>query len=77
MFIHVPPLEKPYTASQLGRALQTVLNIILDMLEQSEEIACHQSHWQEKFAYGKFSRLAKEEKNMKIMYFCNTENVLV
>ncbi|PIN88176.1 hypothetical protein AB205_0004190, partial [Aquarana catesbeiana] len=45
VFIHVPPLGKPYTASQLGRALQTILNIILDMLEQSEdEITCHQNH---------------------------------
>ncbi|XP_068127296.1 pyroglutamyl-peptidase 1 isoform X2 [Hyperolius riggenbachi] len=36
VFIHVPPLGKPYSAEQLGHALQTVINIILDMLKQSE-----------------------------------------
>ncbi|KAM5194849.1 pyroglutamyl-peptidase 1 [Mantella aurantiaca] len=45
VFIHVPPLGKPYTASQLGHALQTILNITLDMLAQSEDqITCHQRH---------------------------------
>ncbi|XP_018425317.1 PREDICTED: pyroglutamyl-peptidase 1 isoform X1 [Nanorana parkeri] len=45
VFIHVPPLGKPYTASQLGRALQIIINTILDMLEQSEDqITCHQKH---------------------------------
>lgn len=34
-FIHVPPLGKPYTATQLGRALRTILQVILDMVEQS------------------------------------------
>ncbi|XP_072261123.1 pyroglutamyl-peptidase 1 isoform X4 [Pyxicephalus adspersus] len=44
VFIHVPPLGKPYTASQLGFALQTIINSILDMLEQSEDqITCHQN----------------------------------
>ncbi|XP_075720732.1 pyroglutamyl-peptidase 1 isoform X2 [Rhinoderma darwinii] len=37
VFIHVPPLGKPYTAAQLGRALQTILQVILDMVEQSED----------------------------------------
>ncbi|KAM9330572.1 pyroglutamyl-peptidase 1 [Gastrophryne carolinensis] len=35
VFIHVPPLGKPYTATQLGHALQTILIIILDMLDNS------------------------------------------
>ncbi|KAE8631843.1 hypothetical protein XENTR_v10001322 [Xenopus tropicalis] len=37
VFIHVPPLGKPYTAIQLGQAIQTIIKVILDMLEQSED----------------------------------------
>ncbi|OCU00493.1 pyroglutamyl-peptidase 1 [Xenopus laevis] len=37
VFIHVPPLGKPYTAVQLGQAIQTIIRVILDMLEQSED----------------------------------------
>ncbi|XP_066460689.1 pyroglutamyl-peptidase 1 isoform X1 [Eleutherodactylus coqui] len=45
VFIHVPPLGKPYTAAQLGRALQTILEVILDMVEHSEDqINCDYKH---------------------------------
>lgn len=35
-FVHVPPLGKPYNADQLGRALQAIIEEMLDVLEQSE-----------------------------------------
>ncbi|KAM4709064.1 pyroglutamyl-peptidase 1 [Discoglossus pictus] len=37
VFIHVPPVGKPYTAAQLGRAVQAVIEVILDILEESED----------------------------------------
>ncbi|XP_074060883.1 pyroglutamyl-peptidase 1 isoform X1 [Macrotis lagotis] len=39
-FVHVPPLGKPYNADQLGRALQVIIEEMLEMLdvlEQSED----------------------------------------
>ncbi|XP_041617822.1 pyroglutamyl-peptidase 1 isoform X1 [Vulpes vulpes] len=44
-FVHVPPLGKPYNADQLGRALQAIIEEMLDVLEQSEgKINCHHKH---------------------------------
>ncbi|XP_054549348.1 pyroglutamyl-peptidase 1 isoform X2 [Talpa occidentalis] len=44
-FVHVPPLGKPYNADQLGRALQAIIEEMLDLLEQSEgKINCHHKH---------------------------------
>ncbi|KAG8454653.1 hypothetical protein GDO86_001030 [Hymenochirus boettgeri] len=41
VFIHVPPLGKPYAATQLGLAIQMIIKVILDMIEQSEgQINC-------------------------------------
>ncbi|XP_053558929.1 pyroglutamyl-peptidase 1 [Bombina bombina] len=37
VFIHVPPIGKPYTAEQLGRAVHEVIKVILGMLEQSDD----------------------------------------
>ncbi|XP_064424497.1 pyroglutamyl-peptidase 1 isoform X2 [Latimeria chalumnae] len=36
-FIHVPPLGKPYSGEQLGRALKAIIQEMLDLLEQSED----------------------------------------
>ncbi|XP_063770823.1 pyroglutamyl-peptidase 1 isoform X3 [Pseudophryne corroboree] len=45
VFIHVPPLGKPYTSEQLGQAVQAILKVILDMLDQSEDqINCDHKH---------------------------------
>ncbi|XP_069072886.1 pyroglutamyl-peptidase 1 isoform X1 [Pleurodeles waltl] len=43
-FVHVPPLGKPYTAVQLGRALQTIIEEMIKVLEQSENTinCCHE-----------------------------------
>ncbi|XP_039623130.1 pyroglutamyl-peptidase 1 [Polypterus senegalus] len=42
-FIHVPPLGKPYSGEELGRALQAILQEMLDILASAEEeIQCHQ-----------------------------------
>ncbi|XP_043909771.1 pyroglutamyl-peptidase 1 isoform X2 [Protopterus annectens] len=44
-FIHVPPLGEPYTAAELGRALQAIIREIMDLLEHSEEkITCQHQH---------------------------------
>ncbi|XP_035744922.1 pyroglutamyl-peptidase 1 [Egretta garzetta] len=44
-FIHVPPLGRPYTAEQLGRALQAIIEEMLDVLEHSEDkINCQHEH---------------------------------
>ncbi|XP_009949404.1 PREDICTED: pyroglutamyl-peptidase 1, partial [Leptosomus discolor] len=44
-FVHVPPLGKPYTAEQLGRALQAIIEEMLDVLEHSEDkINCQHEH---------------------------------
>ncbi|XP_007943663.1 pyroglutamyl-peptidase 1 [Orycteropus afer afer] len=44
-FVHVPPLGKPYNADQLGRALQAIIEEMLDVLEQSEgKINCCHKH---------------------------------
>lgn len=36
-FVHVPPLEKPYSAQDLGRALQAVVGEMLELVGQSED----------------------------------------
>lgn len=42
-FIHVPPLGKPYSREDLGRALQAVVREMLELLDQAEEkIHCQQ-----------------------------------
>ncbi|XP_028672516.1 pyroglutamyl-peptidase 1 [Erpetoichthys calabaricus] len=42
-FIHVPPLGKPYSGEELGRALQAILQEMLDILARAEEeIQCQQ-----------------------------------
>ncbi|KAH0625735.1 hypothetical protein JD844_033946 [Phrynosoma platyrhinos] len=44
-FVHVPPLGKPYSAEQLGRALQAIIEEMLAVLEHSESnINCHNEH---------------------------------
>lgn len=44
-FVHVPPLGSPYSAEQLGRALQAIIEEMLNVLEQSEsDINCHNEH---------------------------------
>ncbi|XP_030920592.1 pyroglutamyl-peptidase 1 [Geospiza fortis] len=44
-FVHVPPLGKPYSAEQLGRALQAIIEEMLDFLEHSEDkINCQHEH---------------------------------
>ncbi|XP_041085812.1 pyroglutamyl-peptidase 1-like isoform X2 [Polyodon spathula] len=44
-FIHVPPLGKPYTGEDLGRALQAIVREMLDIQEQSEvKINCQHAH---------------------------------
>ncbi|XP_061551127.1 pyroglutamyl-peptidase 1-like isoform X2 [Phycodurus eques] len=46
-FIHVPPLGKPYSSQQLGRALQAVVREMLTLLEVAnteEEEQCKHSH---------------------------------
>lgn len=35
-FVHVPPLGKPYSAVQLGRALRAIIEEMMNVLEQSE-----------------------------------------
>ncbi|KAM4807915.1 pyroglutamyl-peptidase 1 [Rhinophrynus dorsalis] len=45
-FIHVPPLGKPYTAGQLGQAVQAIIKVILDMLDQSEDLINCDDHKQ-------------------------------
>ncbi|XP_038632840.1 pyroglutamyl-peptidase 1 [Scyliorhinus canicula] len=44
-FIHVPPLGKPYTAEQLGRALQTIIGAMLGVLERpNAKMNCRMGH---------------------------------
>ncbi|XP_024276894.1 pyroglutamyl-peptidase 1 isoform X1 [Oncorhynchus tshawytscha] len=44
-FIHVPPIEKPYSGVDLGRALQAIIQGMLNMLDQTEEkIHCQRVH---------------------------------
>ncbi|NWY44893.1 PGPI peptidase, partial [Sylvia atricapilla] len=44
-FVHVPPLGKPYSAEQLGRALQAIIEEMLQLLEHSEDkINCQHEH---------------------------------
>ncbi|XP_027559034.1 pyroglutamyl-peptidase 1 isoform X1 [Neopelma chrysocephalum] len=44
-FVHVPPLGKPYSAEQLGRALQAIIEEMLDLLEHSgDKINCQHEH---------------------------------
>lgn len=41
-FVHVPPLGKPYSGEDLGRALQAIIQEMLELLDQAEEINCKQ-----------------------------------
>ncbi|XP_070764880.1 pyroglutamyl-peptidase 1-like isoform X1 [Enoplosus armatus] len=42
-FVHVPPLGKPYSGEDLGRALQAIIREMLELLDQAEEkIHCQQ-----------------------------------
>ncbi|XP_023699732.1 pyroglutamyl-peptidase 1 [Paramormyrops kingsleyae] len=44
-FVHVPPLDKPYGAEALGRALQAIVQEMLQLLVQAEEkIHCQHAH---------------------------------
>ncbi|XP_061775772.1 pyroglutamyl-peptidase 1-like [Nerophis ophidion] len=46
-FIHVPPLGKPYSSQELGRALQAVVQEMLTLLEvvhHTEEQQCKHTH---------------------------------
>ncbi|XP_076001060.1 pyroglutamyl-peptidase 1 [Genypterus blacodes] len=43
-FIHVPPLGKPYSSQELGRALQAVVQQMLDLLELEDEQHEHCNH---------------------------------
>uniref|UniRef100_A0A3Q2VN99 Pyroglutamyl-peptidase I n=1 Tax=Haplochromis burtoni TaxID=8153 RepID=A0A3Q2VN99_HAPBU len=40
-FVHVPPLAKPYSGKDLGRALQAVIQEMLKLLEGMWEISNH------------------------------------
>uniref|UniRef100_A0A8C5LTC2 Pyroglutamyl-peptidase I n=1 Tax=Leptobrachium leishanense TaxID=445787 RepID=A0A8C5LTC2_9ANUR len=41
LFVHVPPVGRPYTATQLGQALQAILKVILSMhVNHEERIYC-------------------------------------
>lgn len=54
-FIHVPPLGKPYSSQDLGRALKAVILEMLDVLTQNcteekehkHEEQCHHKHQQQ------------------------------
>lgn len=43
-FIHVPPLGKPYSSQDLGRALQAVIQEMLKLLELDHKHNEHCSH---------------------------------
>ncbi|KAM4739197.1 pyroglutamyl-peptidase 1-like [Anableps anableps] len=43
-FIHVPPLGKPYSGEELGRALQVIIREMLEVLDQGEEKVHCQQH---------------------------------
>ncbi|KAF7665488.1 hypothetical protein LDENG_00141320 [Lucifuga dentata] len=45
-FVHVPPLGKPYSSQELGRALQAIVQEMLDLLEldHAEEEHKHHQH---------------------------------
>ncbi|CAI5799242.1 pyroglutamyl-peptidase 1 isoform X1 [Podarcis lilfordi] len=44
-FVHVPPLGRPYSAEQLGRALQAIIAAMLSDLKHSDSnINCHNEH---------------------------------
>ncbi|XP_053321699.1 pyroglutamyl-peptidase 1 [Spea bombifrons] len=45
VFIHVPPIGKPFTAVQLGEAVQAVIKSAMDVLEEAEDqINSHHKH---------------------------------
>lgn len=48
-FIHVPPLDKPYSSRDLGRALQATVLEMLKLLEADhrQEELCHNGHQQD------------------------------
>ncbi|KAM3866007.1 pyroglutamyl-peptidase 1 [Diretmus argenteus] len=43
-FVHVPPLGKPYSSQDLGRALQVIVREMLEQLDHAEEEHKHHSH---------------------------------
>ncbi|XP_041658465.1 pyroglutamyl-peptidase 1-like [Cheilinus undulatus] len=43
-FIHVPPLDRPYSSLELGRALQAVLHEMLKLLEEDLKHHKHCNH---------------------------------
>lgn len=44
-FVHVPPIAKPYSGEDLGRALQAIIQEMLDMLDRAgEKIHCQHVH---------------------------------
>lgn len=43
-FIHVPPLDRPYSSLELGRALQAVLQEMLKLLEEDPKHHNHCNH---------------------------------
>ncbi|XP_034559829.1 pyroglutamyl-peptidase 1-like [Notolabrus celidotus] len=43
-FIHVPPLEKPYSSKELGRALQAVVQEMLKLLDEDHKQDTHCNH---------------------------------
>ncbi|TNN42709.1 Pyroglutamyl-peptidase 1 [Liparis tanakae] len=44
-FVHVPPLGKPYSGEDLGRALQAIIHKMLELLDQKEEKIHCQKHF--------------------------------
>lgn len=55
-FVHVPPLGKPFSSEDLGRALQAILLEMLELLDQAEEDhkhhgICHHSHHHHEHAH--------------------------
>ncbi|KAM6990354.1 pyroglutamyl-peptidase 1-like isoform 1-T2 [Tautogolabrus adspersus] len=48
-FIHVPPLGKPYSSQELGRALQAVVQEMLKLMEEDpkHEELCNHAHRQQ------------------------------
>uniref|UniRef100_UPI003AAB103A pyroglutamyl-peptidase 1 n=1 Tax=Centroberyx gerrardi TaxID=166262 RepID=UPI003AAB103A len=43
-FVHVPPLGKPYSSQDLGRALQVLVQEMLELLDRAEEQYKHHEH---------------------------------
>ncbi|CAM9318207.1 unnamed protein product [Lampetra planeri] len=47
-FIHVPPLGKPHSSRSLGRALQAIIQEMLEALEVEEDKETHNKHCNDK-----------------------------